>query len=150
MMIPGTFLRKLYTHGSLKNTPDGAQFCLKNRLKDAEVVGLERLTIDGRQIAVAGVRLHLANHPPVRGEHVDASHPLPFPLRSVVTVQTSEPELVSGRHELEIAFETRPFGKIRFTVEDVVANGTTARLRIPRDESDDYAADIVRRRQEFV
>jgi hydroxymethylglutaryl-CoA reductase (NADPH) len=150
MMIPGAFLRKLYTHGSLKNTPDGAQFSLKNRLKDAEVVGLDRLTIDGKQVAVGGVRLHLANHAPVRVEQVDASHPLPFPLRSVVTVQTSEPELTSGPHEIEIAFETVPFGKVRFTVEDAVANGTPARLRIPRDESDDYGEDIVRRRQEFV
>ncbi len=33
--IPSMMLKQLYTFGSLKNTPDGVKFSLKNRLSDA-------------------------------------------------------------------------------------------------------------------
>ena len=111
MMIPKVLLKKLYTQGSLKNTGMGAQFALKNRLSDVEVVGLGSIAFD-----------------------------LPFPLRSTVTVQTDAVELPRGRHDIEIAFETRPFGRVRFKVQDAsariktagrgfrVTSGTTTRL----------------------
>ena len=38
-LIPSMLLRQLYTFGSLKNTGQGVQFAIKNRLSDAEVVG---------------------------------------------------------------------------------------------------------------
>ena len=75
---------------------------------------------------------------------------LPFPLRSMVTVQTDAVELPRGRHDIEIAFETRPFGRVRFKVQDAIGEDQDRRPRIPRDERDDYAPGIVRERQAFV
>ena len=58
----------------------------------------------------------------------------------MVTVQTDAVELPRGRHDIEIAFETRPFGRVRFKVQDAsariktagrgfrVTSGTTTRL----------------------
>ena len=40
MLIPSLLLKKLYTLGSLKNTSEGVAFSIKNRLSDAELVGL--------------------------------------------------------------------------------------------------------------
>jgi hypothetical protein len=37
-MIPNLLLKRLYTVGSLKNSGGGAQFAIKSRLRDAELV----------------------------------------------------------------------------------------------------------------
>lgn len=116
MTFPSLLLKKLYTTGSLENTGAGARFALKNRLSDAEVVGVGCVAIDGAQIALDGIRLLFDGQAVTPGQ-VDAAHPLPFPLRSVVTVQTDAPALRKGMHEIEIEFETRPFGKLHIKVE---------------------------------
>jgi hydroxymethylglutaryl-CoA reductase (NADPH) len=150
MHIPSLLLRKLYTEGSLRNTNGGAEFALKNRLSDAELVGLRSLAIDGQPVALADVRIRAGGQQSLTPDQVDEAHPLPFPLRATVTVQTAAPKLASGKHEIEIAFEVRPFGSLRIKVEDQLSEERDGRVRIPRDELDDYSPEIVRRRQAFV
>src|SRR5580704_3560888 len=103
MMIPSLLLKKLYTLGSLKNTAAGVQFALKNRLSDGELVGVHSLAINGNPVALDKVRLSLAGGREVSASQVDAAHPLPFPLRSIVTIQTGAPALAIGKHQVEIA-----------------------------------------------
>ncbi|HEV2688387.1 MAG TPA: hydroxymethylglutaryl-CoA reductase [Bryobacteraceae bacterium] len=150
MTIPTLILKKLYTHSSLKNTSAGAQFALKNRLSDAELVRVGRLAIDGKVVAADHIRLDLADGRVVTPAQVDEAHPIPFPLRSVVTVRTEEPELCFGKHEIDIAFDARPFGRLHFKVEDAISEDVERALHIPRDERDDYAPEIVQRRQTLV
>jgi len=150
MMIPKVLLKKLYTQGSLKNTGMGAQFALKNRMSDAEVVGLGSIAFDGQPAAIKHVYLETGEPRVLTAAQISSAHPLPFPLRSTVTVQTDGVELAQGRHEIEIAFETRPFGRVRFTVEDAIGGDQDRGPHIPRDERDDYAPEIVRARQAFV
>ena len=121
MTIPSLMIQKLYTTGSLKNSNGGAEFALKNRLMDAELIGLNRVTIDGKPVDLADVRLGLGDHGALTPAEVDAAHPLPFPLRSTVTIQAGGGELQQGKHEIEIAFETRPFGDLHLKVEDAIA-----------------------------
>ena len=51
---------------------------------------------------------------------------------------------------IEIAFETRPFGTVKFKVQDAIGGEHDRGPRIPRSERDDYAPGIVRERQAFV
>jgi hydroxymethylglutaryl-CoA reductase (NADPH) len=150
MMIPTLLLKKLYSLRSLKNTDEGAQFALKNRLSDAELVSVLRIAIDGKAVPLDHVRLDLADGRALIPTEVNSGHPLPFPLRSVLTIRTGEPELTLGIHEIEVAFDTRPFGKLQFKVEDAISEEIDHRLHIPRDERDDYSPAIVRKRQAFV
>lgn len=150
MIIPGPMLRRLYTIGSLKNTDTGAQFALKNRLSDAEVTALRGIAIDGGPVALDQVRLGLSDQRFLTPSQVDAAHPLPFPLRSTVTVHTSMPELRNGRHEIEVVFETRPFGNLHLKVEDAIGDKTGESARIPRDEADDYSPEAIRRRRALI
>jgi len=150
MMIPKVLLKKLYTQGSLKNTDMGAQFALKNRLSDVEVVGLGSIAFNGQPAAIKHVRLETGEPRMLTEAQVTSAHPFPFPLRSMVTVQTDGVELPRGRHEIEIAFETRPFGKVKFKVQDAIGEDEVRGPRIPRNERDDYAPAIVRERQAFV
>ena len=150
MIIPTLLLKKLYTLHSLKNTSDGTQFAIKNRLSDAELVGLGGIAFDGTPVALDHVRLALADGRAVAPADVSPIHPIPFPLSSIVTVQTGQPELPLGRHEIDIAFEARPFGKLQFKVEDTIGEDVRRGLHIPRDETDDYNPDIIRRRQALI
>jgi len=150
MIFPSLLLKKLYTAGSLTNTAAGARFALKNRLSDAEVVGLSLVAIDGKPVALDHITIDLADGRVLSPAQVDAAHPFPFPLRSIVTIQTDARELPRGKHEIEIAFETRPFGKLQFKVEDAIAEQADHFVRIPRDDQDDYSPEIIRQRRELI
>lgn len=150
LKIPSILLKKLYTVHSLRNTGHGAQFALKNRLSDAEVVSVRKIAIDGHVLELDHVRLDLADGRVLAPAEVNAAHPIPFPLRSIVTVQTENGGLALGKHEIEIDFEARPFGKLHFKVEDAISEVPRHGLHIPRDESDDYDPGIIGRRQALV
>lgn len=150
MQIPSILLRKLYTAGSLRNTGAGAQFALKNRLSDAELVGLSSIAIDGTLLAMDQVRLELDDHRLLTPSELNPAHPLPFPVRSTLTVQTGTPELGSGPHEIEISFDSRPFGNLMVKFEDAISDGAGDIMHIPRDEQDDYSPETIQRRRALV
>jgi hydroxymethylglutaryl-CoA reductase (NADPH) len=150
MKIPDPLLEKLYTVGSLKNTEAGAQFSLKNRLSDVEVTAVLGIAIDGGQVSLEQVMLGLSGQKLLRPAEVDATHPLPFPLRSTVTVHTSMPELENGKHQIEITFATRTFGNLHLKVEDAIGDGTTHRARVPHDDADDLNPEIILKRRAFI
>src|SRR5580700_5060623 len=150
MTIPSLLLKKLYTLGSLKNTAAGVQFSIKNRLSDAEIVGVTSIAIGGEAVALEKVAGGLADGRSIPVSQVDAGHPLPFPLRSVVIIQTGAPQLAKGKYQIEISVETRPFGKLQFKVEDAISDAARPAVHVPRDERDDYSPEIIRERQAVI
>ena len=150
MMIPSLLLKKLYTQGSLKNTAAGVQFALKNRLSDGELVGVESIAINGDPVALEKLLLGLEDGSAMPVSQVDAAHPLPFPLRSVITIQTGAPHLAKGKHQIEISVETRPFGRLQFKVEDAISDAVRPAVHLPRDERDDYSPEIIGQRQALI
>jgi hydroxymethylglutaryl-CoA reductase (NADPH) len=150
VLIPSLLLKKLYTLGSLKNTPSGVEFAIKNRLSDAELVGLLRIAIDGRDVPLSALRLTLEDGRVLIADQVSPPQPLAFPLRAVVTVRADLPALADGKHTLAISFESRPFGKLQFAVEDAISHEVEEQPRIPRAPADDYAPEIIAGRQAFA
>ncbi|HLY20030.1 MAG TPA: hydroxymethylglutaryl-CoA reductase [Bryobacteraceae bacterium] len=149
MMIPSLVLKKLYTLGSLKNTSAGVQFSIKNRLSDGELVSVRSVVINGTAAAPDKIRLTLAGGREIPASQVDNAHPLPFPLRAIVVIQTGAPALAKGKHQIEIAVETRPFGKLQFKVEDAISDAVS-HGGLPRDEHDDYSPEVIRQRQAVI
>ncbi len=150
MKIPNVLLKRLYTVRSLRNNGHGAEFSLKNRLSDAEVVGVRKIAIDGKTLELGQVHLDLWDGRVLTPAEVTVSHPIPFPLRSIVKVRTEDGDLTLGRHEIEIDFEARPFGKLHIKVEDAISDVPKPALHIPRNDTDDYEAGIIRRRQALI
>jgi len=150
MGVPNVLMQRLYMLGSLRNTADGAQFSLKNRLSDVELTGLGGILIDGKPVALDQIRMDFADQRVFAPAQLDAEHPLPFPRRSTVMIHAGPPKLGSGRHEIEIRFEARPFGKLHLKVEDVLAEDTVQDVRMPRDEADDYNPEVVLQRRRFI
>ena len=150
MLIPTLLLRQLYTFGSLKNVEGGARFAIKNRLSDAELVELVGIKIDGQAVPRSALTLRLLDGTALAPDDVSESRPLAFPLRAQVEVRVGGSPLSPGKHKLEIGFRAKPFGKLNFEVEDAITESEDGRVRIPRDEADDYNPEIIRQRQEFA
>ncbi len=150
MLIPSLLLKKLYTLGSLKNTPQGVVFSIKNRLSDAELVGLRSISLDGRNIPLQAVKLILPDGRALAATEITPDRPLAFPLRMVVDVVLAVDPVKDGKHGIVVAFDSRPFGKLQFAVEDATSHAEEAQVRIPRDPVDDYSEEVVKRRQAFV
>jgi hydroxymethylglutaryl-CoA reductase (NADPH) len=143
-------LRQLYTFGSLKNIDSGVQFSIKNRLSDAELTELQGITIDGRAVPAEAIALNLGDGTALRPAQVSANQPIAFPLRKTLLVIADIGPLEHGKHKIEIAFKSKPFGALKFEVEDAIAEADDRRIHIPRDTGDDYSDAIIRKRQAFV
>lgn len=150
MIIPSMLLKKLYTLGSLKNTDAGVQFAVKNRLSDVDLTGVRKVAIDGKDVPLDSLRLVLADGRTLAPAQISSAAPLSFPLRSPITVQTKLPALPKGKHEVEIGFEAKGFGKLQFKVDDSITDVEKKGIRIPRDENDDYSPQVIQARQQLL
>src|SRR5438067_7584283 len=108
MFVPRLLLKQLYTFGSLKNADDGVRFSIKNRLSDAQLTGLRRVSVAGRAVALDGVRVELAGGRTMRAAEISEHTPLPFALRDVLDVHADGAPLPPGKHAIEIEFDSRP------------------------------------------
>jgi hydroxymethylglutaryl-CoA reductase (NADPH) len=149
MVIPSMLLKQLHTFGSLKNANGGVRFSVKNRLSDATLTGFTGLKFDGREVPLDAVSIRLEDGSTLSAAELAAA-PLDFPLRRSLDIHAAVDPLAVGKHEIEVRFETKPFGKLKLTVEDSITETVERRVQIPRSNSDDYAEPIIRDRQRFT
>jgi hydroxymethylglutaryl-CoA reductase (NADPH) len=149
MFVPSLLLKQLYTFGSLKNSDHGVQFSIKNRLSDATVTGLRGIRINGQEIPLHDVEVRM-DDAVIQPHQITADQPLAFPLKRTLQIVARRPALPLGRHDIELAFDSKPFGKLKLSVQDAIAESAPAQKKIPRDPGDDYSDDAIRRRQGFV
>lgn len=147
--IPSMILKQLYTFGSLENVANGVRFSLKNRLSDAEITGLASIKIDDADIPVEAITIDMGDGRTMTAAHISPNAPITFPLRQVLHILAGISPLANGKHKIEIAVTTDPFGELSFEVEDAISEAVDM-VRIPRDSTDDYAEGIIRKRQAFV
>lgn len=151
MFVPSVLLKQLYTFGSLENTDRGIQFAIKNRLKDATLTELIGVKVNGTPVPSDELELYLGDGDVYTPDTISKSNPVDFPLRRTLHVRTgSISHLDIGKHQIEISFRAKPFGKLSFTVEDTITEEEEEMIRIPRSETDDYGEEAIRARQEWV
>jgi hydroxymethylglutaryl-CoA reductase (NADPH) len=156
--LPNVLLKQLYTRNSLRNTSTGFMFSLKNRLADAQFVGLQRARIDGRDYPASAFLLEPEGGVAVSVDSISTQHPLTFPLRQSVQVKALAEPLRLGKHTIEITLHTQPFGTITLTVEDELQldegsdteSERIIRTSIPRDRVNDYSTEAVEKRRQFM
>jgi hydroxymethylglutaryl-CoA reductase (NADPH) len=150
MLIPSMLLKRLYTFGSLENTQDGVTFSVKNRLSDATLTGITFVKINGEEIPFDALSYDIGNSDIRTPDQITEHTPVDFPLRKIVNITAKIGQLPTGKHKLEFAFRTKPFGKLHFDVEDSISEKHADMVRIPRSEEDDYSQEAIRTRQQFV
>ena len=148
-LIPSMLLKRLYTFGSLENRNGGVTFAIKNRLSDAELTQIVSIKIDGQAVPADKITMDLGNGHQIQPAGISPQTPLAFPLRKIVDIHLDIPHLEKGKHDVELSFQAKPFGKLKFSVEDAISKKHDI-VRIPRDENDDYNPDIITARQDFV
>ena len=151
MRIPSLILKQLYTFGSLRNSGEGVAFKVKNRLTNVTLTALHGVKIDGKPIDADKIVLEVEDE---KGTILTPtqllSQPLPFPLRQVLEVVLSIEPLAPGKHQIEIEFETKEYGKLKVKVEDAISEDDARIERIPRDPIDNYGEKIINDRQRFI
>jgi hydroxymethylglutaryl-CoA reductase (NADPH) len=150
MRIPSLVLKQLYTFGSLDNVSGGVRFAIKNRLSDATLTRLLEIKIDDRPVHIDEVVLDLGDGEVLPGREVTPERSVPFPLRKVVHIEARDGRLKAGTHEISIAFEANPFGKLAFTVKDTIAEVKRAHLSVPHDKDNNYTPEIVAARKRYI
>ena len=149
LRIPSLVLKQLYTFGSLKNDDHHVRFTVKNRLSDAILTGLLRVAIDGREIPRPAIVLVLEDGTELQPDDL-SQEPVDFPLRQALVIICHIEPLATGKHKIEVDFETTPFGKLKLKVDDAISEEPAGRIHIPRDPRDDYGGEIVAERRRFV
>jgi len=113
-------------------------------------VGLSRVAFNGRDVPTDSLHLLVDGGVRVAPSQVSPTTPVDFPLRRTVDIVARVPHLPEGRHEIELGFEVKPFGKLKLKVESAISASTDHLVRIPRDPTDDYSAAAIRTRHEFI
>jgi hydroxymethylglutaryl-CoA reductase (NADPH) len=149
MFVPSSLLKQLYTFGSLRNTERGVEFSIKNRLSGVQVTAVRGARLDRRELPPEALELHVGEEV-LRAEAVSESAPIAFPLKATLRIVARGETLALGKHEIELAFDTKPFGALKLSVQDSIAEPQPGSRRIPRDAEDDYAEAAVRARQHFA
>lgn len=147
--VPEKILKRLYTYGSITNTDDGIRFEVKNRLQDAEFAGVNRLAINGEEIAPDRVRLETVDETVHRLEEVDGENPISFPVGRTLYVVVEDMELPTGDHTLDIEFVAHPFGDLSLSIADTIRDEEEI-PSIPRHGDNNFSADAIEDRHEFL
>lgn len=150
MSVPSLLLKQLYNFSSLRNTEHGVQFSVKNRLSNTCVIGLNSVSIDGEELPREELLIEVGDDEAMPLVKVTPEAPLDFPLGQTICFLTNLPSLGEGKHKVRVVFDTDPFGELKLEVEDAISRLKYEIPEIPRDDVDDYSAEIIRKRQQFV
>ncbi len=150
MFIPSMVLKRLYTFSSLKNTPEGVQLSVKNRLSDARLTGITHIQVGGCAFPLNQTTLTLPDGSRLVATDIQQAQPLDFPLRQTLDILAPIEHLAVGKYKVEIGFKAEPFGNLQFEVEDSISEIHEDLVRIPRSQADNYSGQIIQERQKFV
>ncbi len=151
MKIPSLVLRQLYTNGSLSPSDGGVSFSLKNRLMDARLSALRRVTVGETSVGADDLTLELPDGTMLCAATVTDAEPLDFPVGHVVTVHVPGADASAGVHAIHLDFAIDGMGDLDFDVHDSIQSASTeAATRIPRDPENDYTPTAIATRQAFL
>ena len=120
LKIPSLLLKQLYTFNSLKNSNEGVCFSLKNRLNDAKLIAINSVKVDGNAVPTSSIAISFGDDVWLSPAEVQAKSPIDFPLRAIVDIRLSIDALPTGKHKLEINFESKPFGKLTHSLQHFI------------------------------
>ncbi len=148
--FPKKVLNKLYNHTSLKNAEDGVRFSVKNRLSPSALLEVTSVAIDGRDIPKDAVSIACDQDEPISLKLINPDQPIDFPLAALLTFYLNIEPLSEGEHDIEVIFNTQPFGQLKLEVTDALNTGKRTPGTLPRDAEDDASEEIIQSRQAFI
>jgi hypothetical protein len=120
--IPGFLARQFYVAGSLRNTATGWQLQAQNPMGDGVLVGVGKMSVDGREIPAESVTAQRDNEAePIRAKDVSKFRPVKVVKGDRVTLAVEGEPLAPGEHKLEVELYEVNLGRLAFSITDTIA-----------------------------
>lgn len=120
MRIPSFLARKVYVQGSLRNSPRGFRWEMKNPFAPVTLLRVLSLGIGGRACPLEQISLHPSDGAARRATEVNPRSPLRFDLGAELTVEVEGNPLPPGAHTLCLRLRTKEVEEIEFSLEDSI------------------------------
>ena len=117
--VPAFLLRRLYVKRSLKNTPDGFEFQLMNRLGSGYSHGVHPLTVDGDELPIDASEFDLEGDV-ISFSEVSNDRTLTLALNKTLVVRVSGTHLEPGARRIGMGFDVPGLGSLNFDFTDIV------------------------------
>jgi hydroxymethylglutaryl-CoA reductase (NADPH) len=148
--IPPIIMKKIYSIGSLKNIEDGVSFTIKNPMKDALIIGLAGISVNGIEVPLGDVVMK-NNGESLKAGEISQDQPFPFPMGEDVEFHVNAMSLKKNvEHSITISCCTDLYGSLDLEATDSVIETRPSQKMMPYDKQNNYDMDIIRRRQDFV
>jgi hypothetical protein len=122
MQVPAFLARQFYVNGSLRNTSAGFQLEAQNPLGNGTLVGIGKISVDGRLIAKESVTARKqGTDADLRAGDVSRVNPIRVQKGDRVTLSVTGEKLAPGDHILEVELFEVNLGALRFTLSDRLA-----------------------------
>lgn len=119
-MIPSFLLKKVYIHGSLRNTESGFSFALKNVVDTGTLVGVGSLVVDGKDYMPASITIK-TNRGEWTGDQINYRNPIVFAYGSEAQFLVQGEPLAPGPHHLVLAAIAGEVGRLQLEMDDTIA-----------------------------
>ncbi len=119
LTIPASLLRRLYVKRSLKNTPDGFEFHMRNQLGSGYAHAVHPLTLDGGELPIDAAEFDLDGDI-IPFSEVSNDRTLALPLNKTIVVRVSGARLEPGPRKIGMGFDVPGFGSLKFDFTDFV------------------------------
>ena len=117
--VPGFLLRRLYVKKSLKSTPTGFEFQLKNGLGSGYAHKLWPLTADGNEIPLENSSFILEGKESAFGD-VSKDNTFTLAMNKTIIIKAKGVILEPGPHKIGMGFDFPGLGTLRFDFTDIV------------------------------
>jgi hypothetical protein len=119
--VPGFLLRRLYVKQSLKNTPRGFEFQLRNRLGSGYAHKLWPLTVDGQEVPLDETSFAMGGEETSFGD-VSKENTFTLAMNKFITIRVNNVALEPGARKIGMGFDVPGLGTLRFDFTDVVSD----------------------------
>jgi hypothetical protein len=119
--VPAFILRRLYVKKSLKNTSEGFQFELRNRLGSGYAFKLWPLTVDGVELPSEDTVFQLEDEETAFSK-VSKERTFTLAMNRTITIKANGTTLDPGPRKIGMGFDVPGLGTLRFDFTDVVGD----------------------------
>ena len=116
--VPVFLLRRLYARGTLRNTHQGLEFQLRNRLGSGYAEAILPITVDGVDMPMPSCFFSV-NSEVTRFDTVSADRPFTLALNRDTTVTVQGLSLTEEPHTIGMGFQVPGLGILRFDFTDL-------------------------------
>ncbi len=119
-MFPSSLLAKLFLKGTLKNTPNGFEFKMKNIIDSGTLIGIGPLVVDAVTYQPSAMVIKVGENE-LRGDAISRTDSLPVKAFLEINIRVEGASLEAGAHKMTILLYTREAGRLQFTVNEPLA-----------------------------